>query len=167
MNTLHQLHHGLERAREYVNEGWNQLRRGASSALTRFHLHEDRDGLQKADEQSPEQAPAWGLLAAELREFDDEIVVRLEIPGIDPENFDIEVADDLLSIRGEKRFQAERSSGDFRITECAYGVFERTVPLPGPVDSSRTRAQYRRGVLQINLPKAPGARKRKITVGAG
>ncbi len=167
MNTLNQLHHGLERAREYVNEGWNQLRRGASRALTRFHRREDRDGLQTADEQSPQRAPAWGLLAAEMRESDDEIVVRLESPGMDPENFDIEVVDDLLSIRGEKRFQADRSSGDFRITECAYGAFERTMPLPGPVDSSRTRAQYRRGVLQINLPKAAGARKRKITVAAG
>ncbi len=167
MTTLQQLHQGLERAREHMSEGWNQLRQRASRAITRFHPQEDRDGLQRAREQNPHQAPSWGLLAAEMREFDDEIVVRLESPGMEPEGFDIEVVDDVLIIRGEKRLQWDRSSGEFQIMECAYGAFERAIPLPAPVENDRTRARYRRGVLQINLPKAPGSRKRKITVAAG
>lgn len=167
MTTLQQLQQGLERARQHMNEGWNQLRRRASRALTRFHPREDRSGLQTASEQSPFQAPAWGLLAAEMREHEDEIVVRLESPGMEPENFDIEVVDDILVIRGEKRLESDRKSGDFRIMECAYGAFERAIPLPGPVDDSRTCAQYRRGILQVTLPKHPDARKRKISVDAG
>lgn len=164
MATLQHLQNGIDRAWQQLNEGWNHLRQRASRALTRFYPRESRDGLQTAGEQAPFAAPAWGLLAAELRETDDDLVVRLEAPGMEPDGFDIEVIDDTLVIRGEKRSQIDRRSGQFRIMECAYGAFERSIPLPAAVDASHTRAQYRRGILQITLPKDAGARKRRIAV---
>ena len=164
MATLQHLQHGLDRAWQQLNEGWIQLRRRASRAITRFYPREDAHGLQTAGEQSPHAAPAWGLLAAEVREADDEILVRLEAPGMEKDGFDIQVIDDLLVVRGEKRSETNRSSGAYHIMECAYGAFERAIPLPGPVDESRTQARYHRGVLEVTLPKNASARKRRIAV---
>ena len=164
MATLQHLQREFGRAWQHLNEGWGQLRRHASRALTRFTPREDTDGLQRAGEQVPAAAPDWGLLAAEVRDSDDEIVVRLEAPGMEAENFDLEVVDDVLLVRGEKQVQRDRSHGQYHIMECAYGAFERAIPLPSPVDQSRTRARYRRGVLEVTLAKEARARKRHITV---
>lgn len=164
MATIHSLQRGLDRAWQQLNEGWNQLRRRASRALTRFHPRYDRDGLQRPGEQIPEQAPAWGLLAAEVRDFDDEVLVRLEAPGMEADAFDLEVEDDVLVVRGEKLVQTRDQRGGYSLMECAYGAFERAIPLPATVNPSRTRATYRRGVLEVTLPKDERARKRRITV---
>lgn len=164
MATLQHLQREFGRAWQHINEGWAQLRRYASRALTRFTPREDADGLQRPGEQVPAAAPAWGFLAAEVRDNDDEIAVRLEAPGMEAEDFDLEVIDDVLLVRGEKQVQRDRSHGQYHIMECAYGMFERAIPLPGPVDQSRTRARYRRGVLEVTLAKEARARKRHITV---
>lgn len=164
MATLQQLNQGLERTWHHVSEGWNQLRRHASRAITRFQPRHHRDGLQRPGEQIPDHAPAWGLLAAEVRETEDQIVVRLEAPGLEPDGFDLEIVDDVLVIRGEKQVQNHSTQGNYHITECAYGAFERAIPLPGPVDPARTRAKYRRGVLQVSLPKDERTRRRRILV---
>lgn len=166
MATLQQLQHSLDRVWHQVNEGWNQLRQRAARAVTRFQPREDADGLQRPGEQIPANAPVWGLLAAEVREQDDEVVVRLEAPGMEADGFDLEVVDDLLVVRGEKQVQSRSSHGNYHIMECAYGAFERAIPLPAAVDPDHTRASYRHGVLEVVLPKDARARKRRIDVHA-
>lgn len=165
MGTLRQLQNGLERAWDQLAEGWAHLRQRASEALTRFS-RPARGELQPAEERWLRQAPSWGLLAAEVEEDDDQVVVRLEAPGMDPDDFDIQVVDDVLVVRGEKRFQSTSRQGAFRVMECAYGAFERAVPLPAPVDEGRAKARYRRGVLQVTLPKHATARRRRIDIRA-
>jgi len=138
---------GLGRAFESLHEGWEQLRRRAAHAMTRFRRAEQPENPGELD------APQWGLLAAELHERNDELVLRLEIPGMERDAFDIHVDDRMLTISGEKRLQREEKQGRYQIMECAYGRFERRIPLSCPVDADKARAEYRRGVLTVRLPR--------------
>jgi HSP20 family protein len=81
------------------------------------------------------------------------------------DDFDLQVLDDYLVVRGEKQLERERTEGQYHVTECAYGSFERAIPLPGEVETGKARARYTRGVLRVELPKTAGGRRsRKIAV---
>ncbi len=168
MSTLQQLRSGLHEVWDTLLEGWQRLYRKATAAITRFTPGDDRhaDDSEEGRELAVRNL-GWGVLAAEVFDDDERVVVRLEAPGIEAGNFDIEVVDDYLIVRGEKRIERERREGRYHITECAYGRFERAVPLPGEVDPAQASARYRDGVLRIELPKVAAARRRRITVDAG
>ena len=167
MSTLNQLRQGLGRAWESLSEGWSHLSERAGQALTRFNPTRHGGDLQSAGEMVEHHASRWGLLAADVREDADSVIVRLEAPGMEAENFDIDVVDDYLVVRGEKRVQREDTSGRFHVMECAYGSFERAIPLPAAVEGGQARAKYRHGVLTVTLPKQAMARPRRIEVRAG
>jgi HSP20 family protein len=164
MSTLDQLRQGLSRAWDSMAEGWSYLRERASHALTQFTPVRGGGELETTDEHVMRNAALWGLLPAEVVETGDEIVVRLELPGMERDDFDIDVVHNVVVVRGEKRLQREQSGGRYYMLECAYGRFERAVPLPVAVDQSRARASYRNGVLRIALPKVAMARARRIPV---
>jgi HSP20 family protein len=109
-------------------------------------------------------APTWALLAGEVFEDERRVVVHLEIPGLEARDLDLEVRDDVLVVRGEKRFEHEESEGRYRLLQRAYGRFQRTVPLPAPVQADKAKAAYRNGVLKVELPKAESARPRVIQI---
>ena len=90
------------------------------------------------------------------------IVVRIEAPGMDRDDFDLQVVDDYLVIRGRKQIERERSEGRYHLCECAYGSFERTVPLSVPVAVDRAKAKYKRGVLRVELPKRHGKSGKRL-----
>ena len=112
-------------------------------------------------------AAHWALLAAEVRESDDAVIVRLEVPGMDADGFDISVVDDTLVVRGEKQVERESRQGRYHRMECAYGSFERRIPLPFRVEAGRAAARYRAGVLEVTLPKHGRYRARRIQVDSG
>ncbi len=163
MSTLSQIRAGVGRAWESVAEGWHHLYERASDALTRFRPGHDKE----EDTQLVERSARWGFLAAEVGENEKEIIVKLEAPGLDAEDFDIQIAGDRLIIRGEKRAQRERKDKHYHLTECAYGRFERSLRLPQPVNETKSSASYKKGVLRIVMPKSQSARARRITVGGG
>jgi HSP20 family protein len=164
MSTLDQFRNSLGKTWEHLAEGWHKLRESAEHAMTRFRpLGQQRD-LDTWEDQVIRHSADWGLLAAEVQEHEDAITVRLEVPGMDEDNFDIDVIDDYLVVRGEKRVEKDRQEGRFHVMECAYGSFERAVPLPVQVDGNAAKARYRHGVLSISLPKHPRARRRRIPV---
>lgn len=167
MSTLRQLQAGLGRAWESLAEGWHYLRERAGHALTRFRPVHRAGQLETAGEQAAAGASRWGLLAAEVHETPEEISVKLEAPGMDPDDFDLQVVDEVLVVRGEKRVERSDRRGAYRVMECAYGAFERAIPLPCPVEEAKARARYRRGILHVQLPKSPAARTRHIEVEAG
>lgn len=168
MSTLQQLREGLERTWDSLAEGWNHLRSRASQALTRFQPG-DRDGrVETADEQFLRHSARWGLLAAELQETGDQVLIKLEAPGMNADAFDIRIHNgNVAVIRGEKRVQREQRDGRYHLIECAYGRFERAIPLPAEVDESRARARYHHGVLHLTLPKSKSAAARRIEVSGG
>ncbi len=162
MSTMSQLREGLNEAWDALSDGWQRLYRGASGAMTRFTV--GKGGKEETGSEQREmtlRSSGWGLLAAEVFDDDNRVVVRLEAPGMERDDFDLQVLDNYLVVRGEKRIEREHSEGDYHVSECAYGQFRRAIPLADAVDASRARATYRNGVLRVELPKtSPGRRKR-------
>jgi HSP20 family protein len=168
MSTLQQLRHEVGHAWERVVEGWEHLYRRAAGALTRFTAGSRRGEPQ--DEEHRELAvrsSGWGLLAMEVFDDDARVVVRLEAPGLDKEDLELEVVDDYLVVRGEKRVARERTQGRYHVSECAYGRFERAIPLPDAVETGKASASYDKGVLRVELPKEPSARRHTLKIKVG
>jgi HSP20 family protein len=142
-----------------VADGWRQLWRAGSEALTRFRPGEKTDLPARAtvDEEPWPTNLGWSVLGGEVFEDDSRVVVRLEIPGLEKEELQIEVDGDRLVVSGEKRFERESTEGRWRVMQCAYGAFRRVVTLPAAVRAEAAEAGYRNGVLRVDLPKlAPG-----------
>jgi HSP20 family protein len=165
MSTLHQLREELNEAWDSLVDGWQRLYRRAAGAMTRFtpgrKAREDDTG---AGQEIAVRSAGWGVLAAEVFDDDDKVVVRLEAPGLEKSDLDLEVLDNHLVVRGEKQVERERTEGRFHVTECAYGRFERAIPLPEDVESAKAQASYKNGVLRIELPKSASRRRRRISV---
>lgn len=164
MSTVDQLRDGLTRAWETVTEGWRELVERAGDALTRFHPGRSAGELETREERIVQRGARWGVLAAEVRLGEDDVEVDLEVPGMEAGDFDIQVVDNVLVVRGEKRVERERNDGQYHVMERAYGAFERAVRLPAQVDESASRASYRRGVLRITLPRSEAHKPRRIQV---
>jgi HSP20 family protein len=159
-----ELHKGVESLWGSVADGWQRLRHSASGAMTRFLPGKVSDASKATPPLESGLGPGWGMVGSEVFEDDDRIVVRLEVPGLDKDDFDLQVIGDTLIVRGEKRFERESGDGRWRVMECAYGCFSRSVPLPGPVDGGKAQARYRHGVLRVELPRLASARPRRIEV---
>jgi len=164
MSTFEQFREGLQTMWDNIAEGWQQLRENASHALTRFRPLRHNSNLQTPEDVAMLRGSRWGLLVVDMEESEDEISVRMEAPGMDADDFDIAVVDEHLVVRGTKQATREHKSGRYHITECAYGAFERAIPLPVTVDESKARARYKRGVLTVTLPKTQQDRRRRIEV---
>ena len=164
MSTLQQFREGLNDALDTLQEGWQRLYRRAAGAITRFSPGKSTQTETTAGHGLVSRSIGWSVLAAEVFDSDDKVVVRMEAPGMDNQDFDIQVHDDYLVVQGEKQLEQERTEGHYRITECAYGRFERAIPLPEEVESDKATASYRNGVLRVELPKAKAAARRAIRV---
>ena len=149
-----------------VADGWQRLRASAAGALTRFKPGEDARLPAKGEVDDDAYLPShgWSMLGGDVFEDDRRLVVRLEVPGMEKEDFAIEVRDDALIVRGEKHFEREGTEGRWRVLQCAYGSFRRVVPLPVPVLADKAGASYRNGVLKIELPKATPGETARLTI---
>ena len=166
MSTFDQVKEGLTRAWHTVIEGWRELVDHAGDALTRFHPRHGGE-VQTAADRVVQQSPRWGVLAAEVSVDADSVHVDIEVPGMDPQDFQISVREDVLVISGEKRVSRERRDGQYHVLERAYGAFERAVRLPVEVDEGGANASYEHGVLRVTLPRSAAHRARRIEVKAG
>jgi HSP20 family protein len=102
--------------------------------------------------------------ALDVSESDTAITVRAEVPGVDPNEIDITVTGDRLTISGEKKETVEKKDRDTYHRESRYGSFSRTLPLPASVDPQHVTATHANGVLTITLQKTPAAQAKKIVV---
>jgi HSP20 family protein len=163
---LEDIKDGLSSFWDSVAEGWHRLRESAASAMTGFRPAADAGLPVKAEVDDEFYLPSqgWSLLGGDVFEDDKKVVVRLEVPGMDKKDLEIEVQGDVLVVRGEKRFQRESSEGRYRVLQCAYGNFRRAVALPAPVVTDKAKADYENGVLRIELPKVNVDKPRKLTI---
>jgi HSP20 family protein len=150
-------------------EGWKHLTESAAGALTRFKPGEATGLPPKQDIDDPFYMPSrsWAMLGSDVFEDETRLVVRLEIPGMEKQDFSIEVRDDVLVVSGEKRFLGEDgtdSVGRWRIMQCAYGNFTRSVPLEVAVLADQASATYTNGVLRIQFPKTTPAAPQLVRV---
>ncbi len=100
----------------------------------------------------------------DLSETNKEYIVRAEIPGVDPKDFDIALNNNVLTIRGERKHEKETKEEDFHRIERVYGTFTRSIQLPGEVNADKVSANYKNGVLEITLPKVKEEAVKKIPV---
>lgn len=100
----------------------------------------------------------------DVRETADEVVVRAEVPGIDPKELDIQLVGDVLTLSGEKKDEREASENGLAYSERRYGTFRRSLRLATPVDAEKVRAEHKNGVVTITLTKAESSRPRRIQV---
>lgn len=104
----------------------------------------------------------------DIAESDKEITITADLPGVEPEDIDIYLEGNTLTISGEKQAEKEEKGKRFYRLERSYGSFYRTIPLPEEVEEDKIDATFKRGVLKIRLPKTAEAQKRtkRITVKA-
>jgi len=102
--------------------------------------------------------------AIDVAEKDDAILVRAEVPGCAPEDIDISVYGNTLTLSGEKKESRESHGDGFYHMESTYGSFRRDVPLPAEVDQDKIDAAVKDGILSITLPKAEKSKAVKVKV---
>ncbi|MGC2048667.1 MAG: Hsp20/alpha crystallin family protein [Gallionella sp.] len=151
----------LGRTWENLSDGWRELVSRSSEALT--HFSRDKDDTKPGSGMLA-TFPRWSLLAGEVEETDKDILVRVEVPGIEKKDCRITIEDNVLYVNGEKHYERESHDSTYHVMERAYGAFQRTIPLPRNVDADNAEASYRNGVLSIRLPKVDGKNSRIVSV---
>jgi HSP20 family protein len=102
--------------------------------------------------------------AVDMYETKEDLVVKAELPGVSEKDIHLSVNGDMLSLKGERRWEHETTHEGVYRMERWYGKFERTLPLPFPVEAGKVKANYREGVLTVSLPKAEQIRPRDIKI---
>lgn len=95
---------------------------------------------------------------------DKEILIRLEVPGVEKKDIDISVTDNALSIKGNTRREVSEEKDDYYRCEISQGNFSRSITLPNGVDSSKISASLKDGLLEVNLPKTEDVQRRSIEI---
>ncbi len=111
-------------------------------------------------------ALAWGP-QIDLSETEKDVTVRAELAGVDPKDVEINVAGNVLTLRGEKRQEHEEKKRDYHYVERQYGSFHRSIPLPSYVNADQVEANFRNGVLTVTLAKRPEAQAKRIEIKQG
>ncbi|MEY3019238.1 MAG: hypothetical protein RLZZ272_222 [Actinomycetota bacterium] len=119
-------------------------------------------GVRRGDDAAA-TAGAWGP-ALDVEESEDGYTVHVELPGIASEDVEVSLEDDVLTVRGERRFYEDREADGFRRIERRFGRFHRAVRLPDRVATDRVSATHKDGVLTVVVPKAEEAKPRRIEV---
>ena len=105
--------------------------------------------------------------AVDVAESDGDVIVKMEVPGVEEDQLHLTVSDDHLTVRGEMRKESEEKRKNYYRQEIRYGAFQRSVPLPVEVDATKAHAELKNGMLKIALPKSkqPKAQEIKVAVG--
>jgi HSP20 family protein len=151
--------HPFTRLREQVDRMFDDFRR--STWQTPF----DRTSFEPFWRAGGELGAAP---AVDIAEKDDAYEVTAELPGMDERDIDVQVAEGMLVIKGEKKEEKEEKKKDFFISERRFGSFRRSFRVPESVDADKIEAQFKKGILTVTLPKLPEAKskERKIAVSA-
>ena len=108
----------------------------------------------------------WSAPAIDMYQTDDEIVVKASLPGIKPDEVQINVTGEVLTIKGETKQQEEKKEKAWHMREQRWGTFERSVVLPTDVVSDKAKAEFENGILTITLPKAEEVKPKVINIKA-
>jgi len=109
---------------------------------------------------------AWAP-SVDIYETEHELVVKADLPEVDPKDLDIRVENNILTIRGERKFEKKVSEENYLRVERSYGSFARSFTLANTVNSEAIKADYQNGVLTLNIPKKEEAKPKQIKVNVG
>ena len=105
--------------------------------------------------------------AVDVYEDEHKVALKIEVPGIDEKDIDVQVENNTLTVHGERKIEKEEKEENYRRVERQYGSFTRTFTLPQTVDTENVSATYDKGVLKISLPKKAEAKPKQIKVNIG
>lgn len=126
---------------------------------------EDRTPAKRTDEENFGGEPE-GQLTIDVYQTSNDIVIESAVAGVKPEDIDIDVSTDSVTIRGERRREHDVKEEDYFYQECYWGRFSRSVILPQEVDPEKATVSFKNGVLTVRLPKLSRSRSRKLKVKA-
>lgn len=132
---------------------------GESEVETEENYSDETAGVPGEEEQE-------GQLTVDVFQDDENIVIQSTIAGVAPDDLDVSITNDMVTIRGERRQPYEIDTEDYFYQECYWGTFSRSIILPIEIDSDRAEAKIKNGVLTIRIPKANAAMTRKLKVKA-
>ena len=95
---------------------------------------------------------------------DNEVLVRVEVPGVKKENLEVSISGTMLTLRGETKHEEKEEKGDYHRAEISRGAFVRTLTLPAEVDEAKAKASLKEGVLELTLPKIEQSKRRAIKI---
>jgi len=100
----------------------------------------------------------------DIYEHEGNLVLKAELPGIDPKQVDVRVENNVLTLQGERRFESEVKREHYHRVERAYGSFSRSFTLPNVVDTANIKAEFKDGLLRVTLPKREEAKPKQIQI---
>src|SRR5215469_12151438 len=124
-------------------------------------LFDDAGRNWRTDE--PSATTTWSP-SVDIFETENEIVVKAELPGLDRKDITLHLENNVLTLRGERKFEKETKEENYHRIERSYGNFSRSFSIPATVDEEKIRADYKDGVLKIVLPKKEQARPKQIKI---
>jgi HSP20 family protein len=131
------------------------FRKEMESLMQQFFGEEAGNGLSLAKSWSPR---------VDMEETDREVVVKADLPGVDPKAIEVSVENGILTVRGEKKEEKEKKEKNYHRVERFSGSFYRAIPLPPGTDTEKVSAASTNGVVTITIPKKPEVQPRKIAV---
>ena len=131
-----------------------------------------RDAVNRLFEDSFIRPGVWPLpfdggnfsLPADIIETKDNVIVKMSAPGVKPEDIDIAVVGDVLTVKGETKSEEQFEEASYIRKERRFGAFQRSFSLPASVASEKAKAEFENGVLTLTLPKSEAAKPKSITV---
>ena len=143
-------------------------------AIVRYNPWQEMNSLQRQlnrmfdDVITPASFAEFGNLAkvpaAELTETEENIVLKLEVPGMQPADLNIEAAHKSITISGERKSETTSEAEGQTRSEFRYGSFQRVIPLPAKIQNTQVKAEYKDGILHLTLPKAEEEKNKVVKV---
>jgi HSP20 family protein len=106
----------------------------------------------------------WSVPAVDMYQTDNEVVVKVALPGVKADDVQINVTGELLTIKGETKQEEEKKDKAYHIRERRWGAFERTIAMPTQVVADKAKAEFESGVLTVTLPKAEEVKPKTISI---
>ena len=142
-------------------EPWGLLRRFHDDVNQLFA--ESRNAPVAEGDRSSVVTSNW-TPAVDIKEEDDRFVLQADVPGVDPKDIEITMDAGVLTIKGERKHEAQEESNGYKRVERSYGAFYRRFSLPDSADAERITATGKNGVLEVVIPKQEKVQPRKIAV---
>lgn len=124
------------------------------------------DGLARAGDSGLGSDIAF-MPAAEIQETPEAIHLKLEVPGMEAKDLDVQVTAEAVSINGERKSETKTEEKGVTRSEFRYGSFRRVIPLPARIKNDQVQAEYKNGVLSLTLPKAEAEKNKVVKVNLG
>ena len=139
-------------------QGLSMFRRELDRAFDRAFRAFGRDPSGPLEDVEPSWPPT------DVSEDEKGFSVRMDVPGLGPKDIDVEVSEDVLTVKGARKEEHEESNGGSYVHERFSGSFARSITLPPSVDAKKVEAKYDKGVLTVTAPKVPGTEPKKVPV---